>query len=440
MRFADSDVYKWLEAVGWELGRAGRRARGADEIDRRSSRRPRSRGRLPQLLLPGRPARRRAFGNLAWDHELYCAGHLIQAAVAHARGARRRRGCWTSPAGSPTASCEGFGPDGDEGTPGHPEIETALVELYRQTGERALPGARRAASSTAAATARSQPGQVRLGLLPGPRAGARGDRGRGPRACARSTSPPASTDLYLETGEAALLDAMRARSGSDMAAAQDLPHRRARRAPHATRRSATRTSCRPTALRRDLRGDRLDHVELADAAGHRRGALRRPDRAHALQRLHRRARRSTAAATPTSTRCTSATATRPGGHGARAPAVVRVRLLPAERDADCWPRCTHYLATSDDGRHADPPVRERRRSRRPCDDRGTGLPVGRRVELEVTRRRRAGRWRCASRRGRRRAPGVDGDALVPAAPGYARVGAPGAPATASCSSSPWRRG
>ena len=31
--------------------------------------------------------------NLAWDHELYCAGHLFQAAVAHARGAATS-GCW----------------------------------------------------------------------------------------------------------------------------------------------------------------------------------------------------------------------------------------------------------------------------------------------------------------------------------------------------------
>ena len=45
-------------------------------------------------------------------------------------------------------------PDGTTGVCGHPEIEMALVELYRVTGERALPRAGADSSSTGAATAR----------------------------------------------------------------------------------------------------------------------------------------------------------------------------------------------------------------------------------------------------------------------------------------------
>ncbi|MGQ9687157.1 MAG: glycoside hydrolase family 127 protein, partial [Thiobacillaceae bacterium] len=73
--------------------------------------------------------------NLRDDHELYCAGHLFQAAVAHHRAtgqnslldvARRFADYIDSV----------FGPGKRPGAPGHPEIEMALVELYRETGER----------------------------------------------------------------------------------------------------------------------------------------------------------------------------------------------------------------------------------------------------------------------------------------------------------------
>jgi uncharacterized protein len=67
-------------------------------------------------------------------HELYCAGHLIQAGVATARATGD---------GSLLAVArrfadlidDVFGNDPARGTDGHPEIEVALAELYRQTGE-----------------------------------------------------------------------------------------------------------------------------------------------------------------------------------------------------------------------------------------------------------------------------------------------------------------
>ena len=73
------------------------------------------------------------FTDLAAAHELYCAGHLFQAAVALWRGAGDDR---LLPVASRLADHIGdvFGPQGRPGVPGHPEVEMALVALYRPTG------------------------------------------------------------------------------------------------------------------------------------------------------------------------------------------------------------------------------------------------------------------------------------------------------------------
>jgi len=75
--------------------------------------------------------------NLRDKHELYCAGHLIQAAVAHHRATGEYRLLHVARRLA-NHICDLFGPQ-EEGkraaTPGHPEIEMALVELARETGE-----------------------------------------------------------------------------------------------------------------------------------------------------------------------------------------------------------------------------------------------------------------------------------------------------------------
>ena len=56
--FADSDIYKVLEAIGWETGRAGDARLGrVRRRRRRAAARGAGRGRLPQLVDPGRAAR-----------------------------------------------------------------------------------------------------------------------------------------------------------------------------------------------------------------------------------------------------------------------------------------------------------------------------------------------------------------------------------------------
>jgi DUF1680 family protein len=74
--------------------------------------------------------------DLDFGHELYCAGHLFQAAVAYTRATQTTKllGVATRFADLIAAT---FGPNQRQGTCGHPEIEMALVELYRLTGKTA---------------------------------------------------------------------------------------------------------------------------------------------------------------------------------------------------------------------------------------------------------------------------------------------------------------
>ncbi|HEV7965760.1 MAG TPA: beta-L-arabinofuranosidase domain-containing protein [Actinoplanes sp.] len=140
MWFADSDVYKTLEAAAWELGRPG----ASDAL----------RGFLADTAALLEKAqdpdgyldsyyqvdhRDRQWTELHFSHELYCAGHLIQAAVAAARSVP------DDPAARQIVAVarrfadllvQRYGPDGEAAVDGHPEIETALVELYRVTGHR----------------------------------------------------------------------------------------------------------------------------------------------------------------------------------------------------------------------------------------------------------------------------------------------------------------
>ncbi len=85
--FLDSDVHKWLEAVGWtladpELDDSGRARLEAflDVAAELLATAQEDDGYLDshfQVRFPGE-----RFVQLAWGHELYCAGHLLQAAVA----------------------------------------------------------------------------------------------------------------------------------------------------------------------------------------------------------------------------------------------------------------------------------------------------------------------------------------------------------------------
>ena len=131
--FMDSDVYKWLEAAAYFAPLDAELQAMADEAIELVERAQAPDGYLDSYYLVVEPARH--WIDIPMGHELYCAGHLIQAAVAWQRccgDARLLRVVERLVDHIMTV----FGPDKRAGTPGHPEIETALVELYRLTQDR----------------------------------------------------------------------------------------------------------------------------------------------------------------------------------------------------------------------------------------------------------------------------------------------------------------
>ncbi|MGN9910295.1 glycoside hydrolase family 127 protein [Phytohabitans sp. LJ34] len=132
--FSDSEVYKFLEAMAWEIGRtgdAGLESRFRAVVWRVAAAQERD-GYLNTKF--GRPGQQPRWSDLEWGHELYCVGHLLQAAVARARtrpGADD--GLLEVARRAADNVCETFGPDGIDGVCGHAGIETALVEFARVT-------------------------------------------------------------------------------------------------------------------------------------------------------------------------------------------------------------------------------------------------------------------------------------------------------------------
>lgn len=132
--FQDSDVYKWIEAVGYAL--AGRFdadlfARADAMIDLICSAQM-DNGYLDTLYIINNPDM--AFSNLKDYHELYCFGHLAEAAIAFydATGSKKLLDAAQKFA---DLLCDTFGEDGKRGYPGHELAELALIKLYRATSQ-----------------------------------------------------------------------------------------------------------------------------------------------------------------------------------------------------------------------------------------------------------------------------------------------------------------
>lgn len=133
MWFADSDIYKTLEAIAWEHARGGAdRSDYVADIAALLARAQESDGYLNSYWQKATPAVH--FTDLRDGHELYCLGHLVQAAVAWFRATG---GTELLDVALPFVDLveRTFGEDGIDGICGHPEIETALVELFRCTGD-----------------------------------------------------------------------------------------------------------------------------------------------------------------------------------------------------------------------------------------------------------------------------------------------------------------
>ncbi len=134
MVFQDSDVAKWLEAAAYSL---------IIKPDKELSERidllcdliadaQEESGYLDTYFTVERPDQK--FANLLEGHELYCAGHMMEAAAAlyEATGKTKLLDVMKKNA---DFLYQTFVVQGKEGYPGHPEVELALMRLWRVTGD-----------------------------------------------------------------------------------------------------------------------------------------------------------------------------------------------------------------------------------------------------------------------------------------------------------------
>lgn len=134
MVFQDSDVAKWLEAVAYVVSseKYPELEVAADQVIELLARVQQPDGYLNSYFTAAHPDKR--WTNLREDHELYCAGHLIEAAVAYYEATGKTRlldvVCRLV---DHIDSLFGAEPGKTRGYPGHPEIELALVRLFRVT-------------------------------------------------------------------------------------------------------------------------------------------------------------------------------------------------------------------------------------------------------------------------------------------------------------------
>ncbi len=138
--YSDSDIYKWLEAVGFALqsGPLPELRAQAEEMTRQVAAAQEPSGYLNTYFVESKKGDRMLPKTQTGGHELYCIGHLLQGGIA----------CYRA-TGDPTLLnigvrfvdeflLPGYGPGANQGpiVAGHPEIEMSLIELYRTTGNR----------------------------------------------------------------------------------------------------------------------------------------------------------------------------------------------------------------------------------------------------------------------------------------------------------------
>ena len=138
--YSDSDIYKWVEAVGFALqsGDIPGLREQTDKIIRDVVAVQESTGYLNTYYVEGKGKDRMLPEIQRWGHELYNIGHLIQGAIAYYRGTGERTLLDAGLRFVNDFLLPNFGPGSDKKPifSGHPEIEMALIELYRTTGDK----------------------------------------------------------------------------------------------------------------------------------------------------------------------------------------------------------------------------------------------------------------------------------------------------------------
>lgn len=138
--FLDTDIYKTLEGLVYELARDPASADSLHTLIRdfyeesvEAIAKAQAADGYLSSYFQNAGIGKEPWSDLTWGHELYNLGHLIQAAVAAKRQLDDDRLLDVACSFADHAF-EKFGPAGTEQVCGHPEVEMALVELYRETG------------------------------------------------------------------------------------------------------------------------------------------------------------------------------------------------------------------------------------------------------------------------------------------------------------------
>lgn len=135
--FQDSDLYKWLEAVGnmLQVRKSSEMEAAADWIIDIMEKAQEEDGYLDTYFQIKEPDKK--WTNILECHELYCAGHLMEAAVSYYMGtgkdkilgiAGRFADCILRRFGKEECKLHGY--------PGHQELEIGLQRLYGVTGRK----------------------------------------------------------------------------------------------------------------------------------------------------------------------------------------------------------------------------------------------------------------------------------------------------------------
>ncbi|GAB3652502.1 glycoside hydrolase family 127 protein [Glycomyces tarimensis] len=133
-QFSDSELYKLAEALAWEYGRTGD-AWANETLEALTDRIAAAQDDDGYLnTCYGHRGQAGRYTDLSSGHELYCTGHLLQAAVARMRTVGPDKLVEVARRAADHV-CREFGPDGRAGICGHPEIELGLAELGRVLGE-----------------------------------------------------------------------------------------------------------------------------------------------------------------------------------------------------------------------------------------------------------------------------------------------------------------
>lgn len=135
--FQDTDIAKWLEAVGFSLAcyPDAELEKTADEVIDLIAEAQCDDGYINTYFTIKEPDKR--WTDLCSGHELYTAGHLMEAAVAYYQGTGKRKflDCMCKFADL-IIETFGYGEGQIPGYPGHEEVEIGLIKLYHVTGEK----------------------------------------------------------------------------------------------------------------------------------------------------------------------------------------------------------------------------------------------------------------------------------------------------------------